>query len=144
MTGDLNVVVLTGQIITEPIQTRINSNRTFATTFSLQCNEHYIDSTKKEASYYPNVFPVQCLGKIALSVAEKFSKGHRVWISGYLRSTDNSICVRAISVLKEETTYSQNYYQGLEHALDIAKSCRNKEGVVEALSKILQGKFNEG
>jgi hypothetical protein len=140
MPGDLNVVLLTGQIITEPIKTRLNYQKTPVTSFTLQCNEYFRDSATGRTTYHPNIFTIQTLGKNAESVAERFSKGMRVYIEGYVRSDEDKsspFCIRTHAVRFEENLYSQKYYEGLECALEVLRTSRDKAAAAETIAKLI-------
>jgi len=145
MAGDLNVVILTGQIITEPIKSKINYQRTAITTFTLQSNEHFIDSTNNKSSVYNNVIPIETLGRNAEFVADNFHKGMRVYINGYIRTKPETgdFSIRTHAVKPEDTFYSERYYEGMEHALDLLKCSRDKDAAVAALNTVLGGRYNE-
>jgi primosomal replication protein N len=140
MPGDLNIVLLTGQIITEPIKSRLNYQKTPMASFTLQCNEYYRDSVSGASTYHPNIFSIQTLGRNAESISDRFVKGMRVYVEGYVRSDEdksNPFCIRTHAIRNEETLYAQKYYEGVEHALEVLKTSRDKGSAVEALTKIL-------
>lgn len=140
MPGDLNVVLLTGQIITDPIKSRLNYQKTPVTTFTLQCNEYFKDSLTGKTAYHPNIISIQTLGRNSESVAERFGKGMRVYVEGYVRTDDdksNQFCIRTHAIRNEESIYSQKYYEGLECALEVLRTSRDKSAAIETISKLI-------
>lgn len=143
MSGDLNVVILTGQITTDPIKSRMNHNKTPLTSFTLQSNENFIDSSTGKECFHPNIIMVQTMGKNAEMVADRYRKGHKVFVSGYLRSDGETTSVRTHTLSHENSFYSERYYQGIDHALDILRSSKDKTSAVEALQQVLIGRLSE-
>jgi single-stranded DNA-binding protein len=143
MAGDLNVFILTGQIITEPMKSKINYQRTAVTSFALQSNEHYIDSTSNKPAVYNSIIPIETLGRNAEYVGNNFHKGMRVYINGYIRTKPETgdFSVRTHAVKPEESFYSERYYEGMEHALDLLKCSRDKDAAVAALNTVLGSRY---
>lgn len=138
---DINKVTLSGQAISDPTHTNLRgASRTPICQFLLQVNERYYDSGSKRTECRPSVFSIETLGGKAQNVFNLVRKGMRLMVEGYIRSYGNDhsqISVRTFSVTREERHEAEHYYEGLESALEVLRTSRDKEAATTAIQELL-------
>lgn len=139
---DFNKVTLSGQVISDPTFTNLKgASRTPICHFLLQVNERFLDSETRKWESRPSIFNIETLGAKSQVTLALVKKGMRVMIEGYIRSYGQDhaqIAVRTFSVTREERHETEHYYEGLEQALEILRTSRDKTVAVETIQTLLQ------
>lgn len=104
MRRDVNVVILTGTILSKPSWFPLKNNKR-ALIFTLQNCEHYHKSTG-ESAVHRNEVVVEILGRNAERYFNELSVQQRCQVTGYLRSDEikglQVIRVRALHIVSED------------------------------------------
>lgn len=140
---DINKVWLRGQAISSPTLTKLGV-RTPMCSFLLQVNERFVDSDGKTKTT-PHVFTVESLGRSANITLESVREGQLYNIEGYLRTSKNrsEVTIRTFAVTKVDERIAESYYQGLEQALEVLTTSRDKDAAYNRLVTILAEARNE-
>jgi single-stranded DNA-binding protein len=136
---DINKAWLSGTVVSEPILTKLRHKTPFA-TFTLQVDENFVDK-RKQPQTRPNMITVECLGKTAVTAADKVHEGQRVQIDGYLRSDRrdgrDELRVRVYAVYSDTSHDQVRYQEGLKKAMDIMSKSRDLPQALETITKVL-------
>lgn len=133
--ADRNEVKLTGLAISDPTLTKMAKSRTPVVSFLLQVEEHFISNGKPAT--YPNVILIESLGQHAESVMKKVKKGLRFEVGGYIRAEQNKFSVRSFNITIENKHDTMKYLQGIEAALEIVMSSRDRSAAIDHLRQVL-------
>lgn len=144
---DINKVTLSGQAISDPTLTNLRgASRTPICHFLLQVNERFFDSESKRTGARSSVFNVETLGSKASVVFDLVKKGMRVMVEGYIRSygSDHAqVAIRTFAVTREERYETEHYYEGLEQALELIRTSKDKDSATESIQTLLHEARNE-
>lgn len=137
---DINKVLLSGVVVTDPVYSKADTQVAFA-TFSLKVAESYIDREGTLKSIY-SIVEVESVGKLASVVIDTISQGNRVVIDGYLRQNQNEskgrLKVRTFAVTPDRGESGVRYLEGLKEALRILASSNNLDTARQKINSLLK------
>lgn len=132
---DINKVWLSGQAVTKPVISQLNS-KTMLAVFQLQVNEGFIDKNGQPQTK-ASVLIIESLGKMAESTMSKVTVGSRYTIDGYLRQEQGSVKVRTFAVYPDKSVDGISHKEGIKVALRILSNSNDITEAMNALEALL-------
>lgn len=139
--ADVNEVIISGMVHTEPTMTKLLSS-TPVVSFQMVVMENFTSRSGHDGAK-ENIITIEVLGKKADEIIDNVRRGSRQIVKGYLRSDffgDSSapvIRVRAYVVTPDQCKDTVVQKQTIKSVLSILKSSKDVESATSKIERLL-------